>query len=187
MSLTIKPATAQDIEQLTQLGRTTFVESYEHIEDPIHFQKHLARNHTVEFITKEVYTPRNQFFIARINDSPIGFCKLVSNENEQHPLLKNHKCIELERMYVLQKFQGLNVGHVLLGESLKFASENNFEIIWLGVSQKNERAIKIYERWGFVYFDTHLFDLGGEMLTDLMMKRSVTLQKGTPQTISKIG
>lgn len=177
MALTIKPVEAHDIELLTQLGRATFIESYAHLDDPVYFQKHLDRNHTVEVIEKEFYSERNHFFIARMNDQAVGFCKLVSDENEQHPDLKAARCIELERMYVLKKFQGLHVGHALLGESLNFASQNDFDTIWLGVSQENGRAIKIYEQWGFVYFDTHLFDLGGCMQTDLMMKRSVVLPR----------
>lgn len=175
MILTIKPVEAHEIERLTQLGRVTFIESYAHLDDPVHFQKHLDRNHTVEVIEKEFYTPRNHFFIASMNDQAVGFCKLVTDENEQHVDLKDARCIELERMYVLEKFQGLHVGHALLGESLKFASLNNFEIIWLGVSKQNERAIKIYEQWGFIYFGTHLFDLGGDMQTDFLMKRPVRL------------
>jgi len=175
MTLIIKPVTIQDLEDLTNLGRTTFIESYAHLDDPLHFEKHLERNHTMAVIEKEFHTARTHFFIARINDQAVGFCKLISDENEEHPFLKEYRCMELERMYVLKKFQGLQIGHALLGESLKFASKNNFEIIWLGVSEKNERAIKIYEQWGFMYFDTHLFDLGDEMQTDLMMKRPVKL------------
>ncbi len=175
MILTVKPVEAHEIELLTQLGRATFIESYAHLDDPVYFQRHLERNHSIEAIQKEFYMERNHFFIAKMNDEAIGFCKLVRDEDEQHPDLKNTRCIELERMYILRKFQGLHVGHALLGESLKFASQHHFDTIWLGVSQENERAIKIYEQWGFVYFDTHLFDLGGDMQTDLMMKRPVKL------------
>lgn len=173
MALTIKPVEAHDIETLTKLARTTFIETYQDVDDPIYLQQHLDKNHIVEVIEKEFYTPRTNFFIARLGNQPAGFCKLVSDEHEQHPALEAHACIEIERMYVLKRFQGFHIGHALLGESLKFATENNFETIWLGVSQANEHAIKIYEQWGFVYFDTHLFDFGGDMQTDLMMKRPV--------------
>lgn len=175
MALTIKPVELTDIEELTQLGRTTFIETYENVDDPVYLQAHLDRNHIVEIIAKEVKDARNLFFIARFNDQPVGFCKLVMNEHEQHPILQADKCIEIERMYVLKQFQGFHIGHTLLSESLNYSATNGFETIWLGVSENNERAIKIYEQWGFVYFDTHLFDFGGEMQTDLMMKRAVKL------------
>lgn len=175
MALSIEPVVSNDIELLTHLGRATFIESYAHLDDPVYFQKHLERNHTLEAIEKEFYTPRNHFFIARVDGQAVGFCKLVSDEHEQHPELNSHRCIELERMYVLKKFQGMHIGHALLGESLNFSARGNFEIIWLGVSIQNKCAIQIYEQWGFVYFDTHLFDLGGQMQTDWMMKRPVKL------------
>jgi ribosomal protein S18 acetylase RimI-like enzyme len=43
--------------------------------------------------------------------------------------------------------------------------------VWLGVWEKNARAIRFYEKNGFVAFDKHLFKLGDEEQTDIMMKR----------------
>ena len=186
MAITIKPVEAHDIETLTQLARTTFIETYQEVDDPVYLQNHVDRNHTVAVIEKEFCDPRNHFFIARVNDQPVGFCKLVSDENEANPALTNSKCIEIERMYILKAFQGCHIGHALLSESLNFAAQHHFEIIWLGVSQVNERAIKIYEQWGFTYFDTHLFDFGGEMQTDLLMKRPIRLHSETEQLINTL-
>lgn len=175
MALSITPVVASDIELLTDLGRTTFTESYAHIDDPVYFQNHLERNHRVEVIEQEFHDPRTRFFIARMDGQAVGFCKLVADENEDHPQLIPHRCIELERMYVLKAFQGMHVGHALLGESLNFAARKGFQVIWLGVSQSNERAMQVYHQWGFRYFDTHYFDMGGEMQVDAMMKRPVKL------------
>jgi ribosomal protein S18 acetylase RimI-like enzyme len=42
--------------------------------------------------------------------------------------------------------------------------------VWLGVWEKNEKAIQFYKKWGFVQFDKHLFQLGDDAQTDIMMK-----------------
>jgi ribosomal protein S18 acetylase RimI-like enzyme len=45
--------------------------------------------------------------------------------------------------------------------------------VWLGVWEKNEKAIGFYKRNGFVEFDKHLFTLGTDVQTDIMMRREL--------------
>ena len=51
-----------------------------------------------------------------------------------------------------------------------------YETIWLGVWERNERAIRFYEKWGFREAGTHDFILGNDVQNDLIMEYSV---KGT--------
>jgi ribosomal protein S18 acetylase RimI-like enzyme len=44
------------------------------------------------------------------------------------------------------------------------------DYVWLGVWEKNLRAIQFYKKNGFVEFDQHLFILGDDPQTDIMMK-----------------
>ncbi|TXI15560.1 MAG: GNAT family N-acetyltransferase [Pedobacter sp.] len=176
MSLVVDCVTIEDLEGLAKLARATFIESYAQVDDLVYLKKHLEKNCTLKTIKKEFNTPRVHFFIARVNEQPVGFCKLVSDEDEDHPLLKQQRCIELERMYVLKEFQSLHVDNALMHMVLNFASEHLFETIWLGVSDKNEGAKRFYGQWGFIYFDTHLFDFGGDIQTDILMKRPVKIK-----------
>ncbi|OYY07322.1 MAG: GNAT family N-acetyltransferase, partial [Sphingobacteriia bacterium 35-36-14] len=45
--------------------------------------------------------------------------------------------------------------------------------IWLGVWEKNSRAIRFYEKNGFKIFSSHLFTLGNDIQTDLLMKLEI--------------
>ena len=49
--------------------------------------------------------------------------------------------------------------------------DKNFDILWLGVWEKNLKAIEIYKKWGFSEIGSHTFDLGGDIQSDLMMKK----------------
>ncbi len=42
--------------------------------------------------------------------------------------------------------------------------------MWLGVWEKNPRALRFYQKIGFQEFDKHIFTLGNEKQTDIMMK-----------------
>ncbi len=70
-------------------------------------------------------------------------------------------------------FTAASAGQLLLEKALEIAAENHINYIWLGVWEKNPRAIRFYEKNGFIQFDTHIFMVGNDPQTDVMMKRSL--------------
>jgi ribosomal protein S18 acetylase RimI-like enzyme len=58
--------------------------------------------------------------------------------------------------------------------SLKEARERGFNCLWLGVWDKNEKAIKFYERWGFKKVGSHAFMLGKDAQNDFIMELGLT-------------
>jgi len=59
---------------------------------------------------------------------------------------------------------------LLYNNAIKIAKQKNAEYVWLGVWEENYRALKFYKKNGFVEFDKHIFKLGNEEQTDIMMK-----------------
>ena len=171
--ITIRAATQNDVSLLTQLGRITFTESFSEQNNPENFQIYLDEKYQHEVIMGEFKNPENQFFIAEYKSEPAGFIKLLFNEDENHPDLKDKKCLSLERIYVLKKCQGLHIGKLLMEKAIAIATANQFQLIWLGVWENNLKAIQIYKKWGFEQFGSHIFNLGGDLQTDLLMKKSV--------------
>ncbi len=78
--------------------------------------------------------------------------------------------MEIERIYVLKGFLGQKVGQVLFEKTLEIAKAKNADYIWLGVWEENHRAISFYKKNGFSAFGKHLFKLGNDEQTDIMMK-----------------
>ncbi|MCB0820060.1 MAG: GNAT family N-acetyltransferase, partial [Bacteroidetes bacterium] len=78
--------------------------------------------------------------------------------------------LEIERVYVLKEFHGMHVGRKLLEKAIELANSQNSEFVWLGVWEKNHKAIRFYEKNGFKPFDKHIFRLGEDEQTDIMMK-----------------
>ncbi len=173
--ITIRLASLEDIGLVTDMGRSTFTQAFAHLNNPVHFQAHLDQFHTYEAIENEFKNPKNQFYIAEYDTQPATFCKLVLDEDEGHPDLKAHNCLELERIYVLKQYQGLQIGYHLFKKAEELGLQLNFDILWLGVWEKNLKAIEVYKKWGFSQFGSHTFNLGGEIQTDLMMKKYLTV------------
>ena len=83
---------------------------------------------------------------------------------------KGPDSLEIERIYVKKEFQGRGVGKDLLEFALDIARQSGKQFAWLGVWEKNEKAIGFYQSLGFQQAGTHGFILGDDHQTDKIMK-----------------
>jgi ribosomal protein S18 acetylase RimI-like enzyme len=103
-----------------------------------------------------------------LDEKVIGYLKL--NKGGSQTEVKDNDALEIERIYVLKEFQGKKVGQFLFDKAIKIAKEHHIAYVWLGVWEENKRALQFYTQNGFVEFDQHVFVLGDEAQTDIMMK-----------------
>ncbi|WP_234648883.1 GNAT family N-acetyltransferase [Dyadobacter sp. CY356] len=163
--------TPSDLEELQKLGKQTFLETFAPFNSEEDIQHYLQTGFTDMKLLEEIANPGSAFYFAKLNNSPIGYLKL--NFGNAQTELKDSEALEIERIYVLKEFQGQKAGQFLFTEALKIARNHGLKYIWLGVWEKNEKAIKFYEKNGFVAFDKHSFVLGSDIQTDVMMKLSL--------------
>ena len=60
-----------------------------------------------------------------------------------------------------------------MDECFKIAQENKCDVMWLGVWEYNPRAIRFYEKHGFVEVGSHVFQLGKDPQIDLLMQKKL--------------
>ena len=122
-----------------------------------------------------MYTPVSYTHLDVYKRQVIGYLKL--NFGDSQTELKDDKSAEIERIYVLQEYQGKKVGQLLYEKALQIANAYKADYIWLGVWEENPRAIQFYKKNGFTEFDKHIFKLGEDEQTDIMMKLSLNNYK----------
>jgi ribosomal protein S18 acetylase RimI-like enzyme len=57
--------------------------------------------------------------------------------------------------------------------SLERAKGENRDVMWLGVWEYNPRAQRFYEKNGFRVVGSHVFQLGEDAQTDLLMQKEL--------------
>lgn len=164
----IRKVTLKDLALLQQIGQQTFLETFSAQNSAEDVMQYLAESFSVEKLTEELSNISSEFYFALDGEAVIGYLK-VNFGPAQTELQDNHS-LEIERIYVLQKYQGRKVGKILYEKALEIAKQKQYQYMWLGVWEKNERAIRFYEKQGFRTFDKHIFRLGSDEQTDLMMK-----------------
>jgi len=158
----------EQIEQLQKIGRQTFSETFAESNSAENMAKYLEEAYSYEKLSAELNDPDSFFYFAILDEKVIGYLKL--NKGGSQTEVKDNDALEIERIYVLKEFQGKRVGQILFDKAIQIAKEQNAEFVWLGVWEENKRAIQFYTKNGFVEFDQHVFVLGDEAQTDIMMK-----------------
>ena len=167
-NIDIKRVTLTDIEQLQKLGKQTFSETFSDSNTEENMAKYLEESFSLGKLTAEINDKNSEFYFAVFEYNIIGYLKL--NFGLSQTELKDDKTIEIERIYLLKGYQGKRVGQLLYEKALKIARQKNADYVWLGVWEENPRAINFYKKNGFVEFDKHIFKLGEDKQTDIMMK-----------------
>jgi ribosomal protein S18 acetylase RimI-like enzyme len=170
-TFTVRIATHEDVSRLAELGRETFRVTFENDNTPENMQAYLAQNFSVDQVGHEVSDPRVTFLLAEQSGNLVGYAKLRAGKPDAAVTGKNP--IELERLYVRSEAIGLGVGARLLRECIDIAAKRGFDTLWLGVWENNPRALRFYQKWGFTVVGSHVFQLGSDAQTDLIMQKSV--------------
>lgn len=173
-SIEIKKATLTDIDQLQKIGRQTFFETFSSGNTEENMTKYLEEGFSVEKLTTELTEQNSEFYLASLDHHVIGYLKL--NFGQTQTEIKDDKAVEIERIYVLKEFHGKKVGQLLYEKAIQIAHQINADYVWLGVWEENPRAISFYKKNGFVEFDKHIFKLGDDEQTDIMMKLKLNNQ-----------
>ena len=167
-NISIIKAKLHDIEKLQKIGRQTFFETFSESNSEENMQKYLDEGFSIEKLTTELTDTNAEFYFAVFDEEVIGYLKL--NFGDSQTELKDNKALEIERIYVSKEFHGKSVGQLLYDKAIEVAKQNNVDYVWLGVWEENARAISFYKKNNFVEFDKHIFKLGKDEQTDIMMK-----------------
>jgi ribosomal protein S18 acetylase RimI-like enzyme len=167
-NIQIKKISLNEIDQLQKIGRQTFQETFSDSNSEENMKNYLEEGFSSEKLTAELNNKDSEFYFATLENNVIGYLKV--NFGESQTELKDSKALEIERIYVSKEFHGKKIGQLLYDKAIEIAKQKNSEYVWLGVWEENLRALSFYRKNGFVEFDKHIFKLGDDEQTDLMMK-----------------
>jgi ribosomal protein S18 acetylase RimI-like enzyme len=164
----IEKVNENEAAQLQSLSRQTFAETFSDSNSKENMNKYLTENLSIEKLSEELNNENSHFFFIKDGERNIGYLKL--NMGPSQTELKDETALEIERIYVIQEYQGKKVGQQLYEKAIQVAKEKKAQYVWLGVWEENHKAIQFYNKNGFEVFDKHVFVLGDEKQTDLMMR-----------------
>lgn len=164
-------ARPDDAALLAELGAATFRETFEAANTPEDFAAYMGAAFGEAIQRAELEDPDTTVFFAERGGETEGYVML--RERKPPASIAVDDALEIARLYARRRSLGRGVGASLMQCALAEAAGRGKEAVWLGVWDRNERAIRFYESWGFHRSGTQPFLLGTDLQTDLVMVRRI--------------
>lgn len=153
----IRRADANDALLLSELSKTTFIQSHGHSAAPADIESYVHTTYSIERYTEELKQPDNMYHLVTLGTAVVGYSKLVLNQ--QVPGGGPQQAARLDRLYLLETCHGKNIGHYLFQQNLALARMHKQQGIWLYVWKENLRALQFYTRAGMHIIGEYSFKL----------------------------
>jgi ribosomal protein S18 acetylase RimI-like enzyme len=171
-TIAIRRATATDARALASLAAEAFIETFGPDNTPADMAMYLATAFGESVQGGEIADSYNTVLLAERGGEMVGYAML--REGDAPDAVGDPGAIEIVRLYSFTRWIGTGVGAALMQRCLDEASARGRRTVWLGVWERNARAIAFYRRWGFADVGSHPFQLGTDLQTDRLMARSVS-------------
>ncbi|UCH13130.1 MAG: GNAT family N-acetyltransferase [Bacteroidales bacterium] len=171
MQLNYRMCNIKDLEKIVDIARITFDDTFRASNTEENMNAYMDSSFSKNKLTEELKNEESEFYFAYLNDSLIGYFKINTGRAQTEDF--DNSYLELERFYLLKEFKGQNFGKQILEKVVNLARGKNVKYIWLGVWEKNYRALKFYGKNGFTKFGEHFFIMGRDKQVDHLMKLSL--------------
>ncbi len=168
----IRPATADDAAALSAFAYEIFVVTFLPDNDPEDVALYVAATYSTERQHEELATPGTRVFLAVENDVIAGYVYVRDSVSPE--CVPYEPALEIARFYVGTPWQGRGVASALMDAALGEAKLRGVTGVWLGVWERNPRAMRFYERSGFRDVGSHPFQFGRALQVDRVMARPLT-------------
>lgn len=162
----IRHAVAADAAALAELGERTFRDTFAADNNPDDLETYIAQTYGETQQRGEIEHPDGVTLLVEDGSALIAFTQLRRKPSP-------HGDIEIARFYVDRRHHGRGVAQTLMENVVEVARNLGATTIWLGVWERNLRAIVFYEKCGFRDIGSHPFLVGSDLQTDRLMARVI--------------
>ena len=167
--ITIRPCVKGDEQALALVGQATFLEAFAGILDGADILAHCQRQHDAQLYRDWLALPAMRLWLAEATPggAPVGY--LVLGPAGLPVTEPRPNDLEIKRIYLLHRFQGLRVGQRLMQAALSQARAGGAGRVLLGVYAQNHDALAFYARCGFAQVGWRTFRVGRTDYQDVIL------------------
>lgn len=171
MGVTIRRATADDAELLSELARKIFVDTFGPHNKPEDMAIHEQKSYGREIQLRELSDDALTYLIAECDGEAAGFAMLGAPRSPSCNAFAAP--VELFRFYIDKDWHGKGIAGPLMVACEEETRRRGGRTICLSVWEHNPRAIRFYEKTGFRTAGTQPYILGNDVQTDWVMVRDI--------------
>ena len=169
-TVSLRLAGPEDAAELARFAAHTFAETFAADNTAADMATYLEQSFGEETQRREITTPGITTTLAEVEGEFAGY-SMIRLGGEESGQVTGTQPVELQRLYVGSTWKGLGVAQALMREVEACARRQGGQTLWLGVWERNHRAIAFYRKCGFIDIGTHEFRLGNDVQTDRLMSK----------------
>jgi ribosomal protein S18 acetylase RimI-like enzyme len=169
--IALRRATPADAAALAAFAATAFTDTFAAQNTPEDMAAYVGQAFGEAVQRGELTDPQSTVFLAELNGEIVGYAML--REGQPPACVTDGSAIEIARLYAGSRWIGAGIGALLMQRCLVEAASRGRRTIWLGVWERNVRAIGFYQRWHFTIVGSQPFQLGSDRQNDRVMVRRV--------------
>ncbi len=166
--ISIYEITSTHVRKLRTIAIQTFEETFAATNSRENMDHYHEKAFNAQVLAEELQDPESWWYFIKFEGKLAGYLKV--NVGQAQTELQEADGFEVERIYVLKEFYGSGAGAALMEFAIQFGREKGKKYLWLGVHEKNLRALRFYEKFGLEEFDDHVFMMGKQPQRDLLMR-----------------
>jgi len=176
MNIKVIRANSSHAETIASIGKLSFRDAFGNLfNDKVGLFEYLEYTYSVDKVTKSINKENNIFFIALVDTVPVGFAKVKKYSlNEQ---IRSIAQMELQKIYVLSYYHGSGAGASLMQAVLDLAHQVQPDYLWLDTHVSNTKAIRFYEKNGFIRSGKNYFTIGNQTFEYYIMCLPVAIEE----------
>jgi ribosomal protein S18 acetylase RimI-like enzyme len=163
----IRGGNTADAEALAAFAARTFTETFGRDNNLEDLAAHLAAAYGIEQQAHELSDPAWSTLLVHADGHLIAYAQL--RRGVMPACIVQPDAVELHRFYVDQPWHGRAVAAALMAAVRDAACALGARHLWLGVWERNPRAIAFYRKSGFVDVGSHHFLVGADRQTDRVL------------------
>ncbi len=167
----LRIADASDARALAVLAERTFRATFETMNTPEDINLHCEAYYSETLQRGEILDPAIQTLLCEDSGQLVGYAQVRWGPGPE--CLHARQPVELQRLYVSREWQGRRVAQDLIAGAIGLATASGADQVWLGVWERNPRAIAFYTKCGFAEVGEHTFLLGTDPQRDIIMNRLI--------------
>jgi len=169
--LIIRKANRADARPLSQLAEQTFRATFGALNTAENMDLHCQASYGEAIQAAEIADPNMVTLLAENEARLVGFAQLRWGTAPDCVL--GQAPGEIQRLYIAAEWQGKGIAPALMNSCLEEMRQHGSDLVWLGVWERNPRAIAFYKKFGFTEVGEQLFPLGNDPQRDIVMARSL--------------
>jgi ribosomal protein S18 acetylase RimI-like enzyme len=160
----LREAIVQDAAPLAAFATRAFWDTYRDIDEPADIASYVSEHFTADALSTVIGDPTSTTLLAEIGAQLVGYAQL--RIGEPPACVSGPAPIELARLYLSSELIGRGYGSTLMLAVQAKAKSLGGQTLWLGVYDRNVRAVRFYERFGFTNVGGKEFLFGGHVYVD---------------------